>query len=828
VSNPRGRNSTSYANDAARLPALPTVRAQDPAMQRFVDAVREWIETRSGSRGDQFERTVTLRDLVELGLMDPSVLANGRLTANTLRTVDRTSDETLIVQTPSGATRMTVEAFTQSILNTRLFRDLMLKLNDPKRFDMLPEAVRQVLVRDIAAEAAARGADIRRVETKLQTATESLAMKVEETTAAIGHSVAGVRQTTFATANAQQATAGVVTQVKAAIGDPGSFTAAGVTLEQAMFGIASIDEGLYGQYTVKIDANGYVSGFGLAVEATGANDATSAFLIAADKFAIVDPTDTIADPLNPPTNRIPFGVDTTNNVIYINGNVRINAGGPTLGSLGGTNYTVDLSNEAFTVATNSSGGGGSYGTNTETSVKAYAGTTDDTSNWTFSISGGTVNCTATINGGAGPVSGTGTVTVRITNLTADNGSVTITATKGANSIPVVFRGSKARAGSDGSPATVYEVRPNVGAVSKSKTGVYSPTAIVFTAYSITGTSDPVTYAGRFIIATSNDGSSWTNQYTSASDESSKSYTVPAGITHVRCRLYLAGATTNLVDEESVPIVTDGSDGANGSNGSNGAAGSRGSLDLYISGSSPLTDTECDNAITAQTGSSTKIVGDTVTEYDGSSYVSVKRWNGSSWVAPGVVIDGSLLVTGTVTAGKLAANSVVAANINVSSLSAISANLGTITAGDLTAAKIRTASSGARILINDTATNATYGNKIVGLTSGGVEMFKLDASAGLVNITSDQLGSGALRVDNTASTGGGIYSETNAGTAVYGLSNSGHGGRFSSLRIDQAATASGANTATFSALLPTGSAASTNLWGKLNFSGTNYWVPIWAV
>lgn len=43
----------------------------------------------------------------------------------------------------------------------------------------------------------------------------------------------------------------------------------------------------------------------------------------------------------------------------------------------------------------------------------------------------------------------------------------------------------------------------------------------------------------------------------------------------------------------------------------------------------------------------------------------------------------------------------------------------------------------------------------------------------------------------------------------------------------ASTASGANAATFSGLLPTGSAASTNTWHQLDITGTPYWIPIWA-
>lgn len=55
----------------------------------------------------------------------------------------------------------------------------------------------------------------------------------------------------------------------------------------------SID-GLHGQYTVKIDNNGTIAGFGLANTATNSSNATSSFFVAADKFAVVPPTDLTA------------------------------------------------------------------------------------------------------------------------------------------------------------------------------------------------------------------------------------------------------------------------------------------------------------------------------------------------------------------------------------------------------------------------------------------------------------------------------------------------------------------------------------------------------
>lgn len=64
-----------------------------------------------------------------------------------------------------------------------------------------------------------------------------------------------------------------------------------LTLEQRFTAQKSTNDTLYGQYTVKIDNNGHVSGFGLASGAVNGTP-TSAFIIRADRFAIVGASDT--------------------------------------------------------------------------------------------------------------------------------------------------------------------------------------------------------------------------------------------------------------------------------------------------------------------------------------------------------------------------------------------------------------------------------------------------------------------------------------------------------------------------------------------------------
>lgn len=72
---------------------------------------------------------------------------------------------------------------------------------------------------------------------------------------------------------------------------------------------ASSINGLEGQYSVKIDNNGHVSGFGLSSTTTTAGP-TSAFIIRADKFAVIDPSDTGNNLTNSPSSDIvPFIID---------------------------------------------------------------------------------------------------------------------------------------------------------------------------------------------------------------------------------------------------------------------------------------------------------------------------------------------------------------------------------------------------------------------------------------------------------------------------------------------------------------------------------------
>ena len=85
-----------------------------------------------------------------------------------------------------------------------------------------------------------------------------------------------------------------------------------------------------------------------------------------------------------------------------------------------------LDNPTAAVQTDEAGDYGDY-SDVLTGVFVYAGLTDDTASYTFSITPDS-GVTSTINGGAGPVSGTGTVTVAVSDMTIPDGAVLIGAT----------------------------------------------------------------------------------------------------------------------------------------------------------------------------------------------------------------------------------------------------------------------------------------------------------------------------------------------------------------------------------------------------------------
>ena len=144
-----------------------------------------------------------------------------------------------------------------------------------------------------------------------------------------------------------------------------------------------------------------------------------------------------------------------------------------------------------------------------------------------------------------------------------------------------FTVAKLYPGADGEPGKNYQLGSSAVTVRRGKYGVLSPAYVDFTSYYFSGDAVRQPYSGRFAIEESVDGMSWTSRYTSEEDEdavrchfyspmvtSSGLYLsdaqgrflaaleLPENVIAIRCTLYAAGGTANIIDRQTVSIITD--------------------------------------------------------------------------------------------------------------------------------------------------------------------------------------------------------------------------------------------------------------------------------
>ena len=694
----RNRNQlqqTATASGAALLPALPSVPlgSVSPDLRRFLEAVKERLEVREGSRGNPFEAVVTKRDLASAGLL-PAVMGGRALGGMSA------SGGLMMRRTDGSYATLSVDEFAAQIYQSPLFQSLKRSLSDPTRFDDLPSEIKNYLLNSIADEAARRGADIRNTEFKLQTELRSLAYKVEEVTASVAQAAAGVRETTYAVAEAGRATAGKITQVQARLDDVG-----GVTIEESMIATADRVDGLAGEYMVKINAGKAAAGFGLAASEDPTGATTSAFIVQADKFAVVTGGDVIADYNNPPANRIPFGVDASG--VYINGQLRVNADGDTLedlattpgpaGAAGAAGQSISVTATSQVFAINNSG------TATPSSIvcsvsrpSALAGSAvDGDFVWTL-VSGSCSQSLTTINPSSGAFG-----SLSANEITTDSATFRCVYT-------VSTPGSAYLGMSYTDEITITKVKQGVGVstflTNESHTVPASTAGVVsdwtgaggtFKVYS--GTTD-VTSSSTFAIVA--NPSALTASIGASSGvfavTGAGSWASGSSLTTLTLRATYNHPVTGSASYDKVFTLSKSKAGATGSPGGTGPAGARGSKTVYSTvtsefqnwpgrtggkalwcGDGALNETNAafvDNhataAICAAVGvpNSTAglVIGDTVTITRNNTTPARSAtgyWGGTAWMNPGVIIDGNLLVSGTVSADKIATNSITAGTVS---------------------------------------------------------------------------------------------------------------------------------------------------------------------
>lgn len=247
------------------------------------------------------------------------------------------------------------------------------------------------------------------------------------------------------------------------------------------------------------------------------------------------------------------------------------------------NMTMQLTNDYQSITTDADGNiTGTFPTVTTTAQVMY-GTNDVTNDCTYTITKSN-NVTGSWNDS--------THTYTVTGLSADNGWVDIKVTyllalsitkrftvaklkAGKNG----FQGEKGDPGADGKPGRTYIIEPSCTVLKRGADKVISPNFLEFNAYYRDGDSATrYAYSGRFVIEETADGNTWKTIYTSSANEISVKhylYTIltdgsgqtvtdgngttvgiPRDITNIRCKLYVAGDTTDMLDMQSVAVVID--------------------------------------------------------------------------------------------------------------------------------------------------------------------------------------------------------------------------------------------------------------------------------
>lgn len=335
-----------------------------------------------------------------------------------------------------------------------------------------------------------------------------------------------------------------------------------------------------------------------------------------------------------------------------------------------------LSNDFQGVPTDSNGNFGNFSGAVST-MSIYVGAKDDSVNWTVNASPS--------NGIVGIFSGK---TFSVTDMSTDTGYIDFLATKsGYDPITKRFTIIKQK---QGASAITYWLVVDSLVLSKSTTGVFNPKSINISGKTKTGSGTVQNYSCRFMIAESTDGTNFTDTFTGGTtDVITKNY-VPtsSNIKAIRVRMYQSGGTSVLLDEQIVPIVSDGNiftwtmyaDDKNGTNISSDPTGKFWKGVAY--------------------NKSTSTPSNTPSDYTWSFITD-------GWVKSGTVkIDGG--------------------NIVADSLSSITANLGSITSGSMNIGN-------GKYVVNSngdlTATSATLTGNITSSSDNGSRTIKTTITNG---------------------------------------------------------------------------------------------------
>ena len=270
---------------------------------------------------------------------------------------------------------------------------------------------------------------------------------------------------------------------------------------------------------------------------------------------------------------------------------------------------------------------------------------------------------------------------------------------------------------------------------------------------------------------------------------------PSGKLYIGIAYNKTTATESTTASDYTWALIKGEKGDVGGIGATGATGSRGAG--YFSGSSTSAtwnNTSAESAIT-NLGFS-KVIGDRVMLYYSTTWTETRHWNGTAWVAIGMLLDGNLLVIGSVTADRVAAENIIGTTISgkVISASNIIGSSGYFTA----IPNISRSGSNAPLVADSRAnglTNAIYG---IASTGDGVSGASTDGRgvSGWSNTSNGVYGYSvngySIYGFSTTATAAGVCGRSGNGAGVYGVTSDGRGVVGSGTSYDFYAQGDGSN------------------------------------
>jgi len=274
-------------------------------------------------------------------------------------------------------------------------------------------------------------------------------------------------------------------------------------------------------------------------------------------------------------------------------------------------------------------------------------------------------------------------------------------------------------------------------------------------------------------------------------------------------LNFSGMATDMVTIRATVTTTDGyafNDDVSiykAYDGGTGATGARGAVTRYITSNTLWIVGINDNLVIGNSFPLPMVIGDTaVVKYMGATpnTVTTRYWDGSSWADPGMVLDGNLLVNGSIAGTAIGAGTITASGTGAVAGQTITVNNNAVGITTAIASNI----DGRAIVGTTGFSSAPGGAGLVGLstatpgaTTNGAGVYGKGAYGG-VFVNTSQYGS-AIYADVVA---GGVFLWTNQPTQV------------------------GSTTVTMPLNDKPGASSGPNKWLKLRIGSSNYFMPVW--